>query len=196
MVDPWDSVPGWYDWADHYRKVVDLAPNGATLVEVGVFCGRSLVDLARLAKASGKRLRIVGVDTFRGSEEHLGMSGELHGKPPGTLVGNCMDSLVGCGVSDDVTLMVTTSVNAATFFKDRSLFSVFIDAAHDEENVRADIAAWMPKVTTGGFLAGHDYGTFPDVTMVVNEVLPDAIPKNGESYWSMIVDHSRKAVAA
>jgi hypothetical protein len=34
---------------------------------------------------------------------------------------------------------------------------VFIDADHSYPAVKADIAAWMPKVKVGGWLCGHDY---------------------------------------
>ena len=40
---------------------------------------------------------------------------------------------------------------------DDSLDFVYIDGAHDLESVRADIAAWAPKVRPGGFIGGHDY---------------------------------------
>jgi hypothetical protein len=49
------------------------------------------------------------------------------------------------------------SVEAATKFADRSLDLVFIDAAHDYANVKADIEAWHGKVRPGGWLSGHDY---------------------------------------
>jgi hypothetical protein len=34
---------------------------------------------------------------------------------------------------------------------------VFIDADHSYPAVKADIAAWKPKVKVGGWLCGHDY---------------------------------------
>jgi hypothetical protein len=40
---------------------------------------------------------------------------------------------------------------------DRSLDFVYIDAAHDYKNVRADILAWLPKLGPRGCIAGHDY---------------------------------------
>ena len=38
-----------------------------------------------------------------------------------------------------------------------SLDFVYIDAAHDYDNVKADIEAWAPKVKAGGIVAGDDY---------------------------------------
>lgn len=55
-----------------------------------------------------------------------------------------------------VKLVKTSSIEAAKQFKDASFDCVFIDADHRYEHVRADIAAWRPKVKKGGWLTGHD----------------------------------------
>ena len=50
-----------------------------------------------------------------------------------------------------------SSLSAAATFDADSIDYVFLDAAHDYESVRADIAAWWPKIKPGGWFAGHDY---------------------------------------
>jgi len=49
------------------------------------------------------------------------------------------------------------SVGAAKAIKDGELDFAFIDADHSYEGVSADIAAWWPKVRSGGVFCGHDY---------------------------------------
>ena len=55
-----------------------------------------------------------------------------------------------------------TSADAAPRIPHHSLDFVYLDARHDYESVRDDLAQWFPKVRPGGILAGHDYidGTF------------------------------------
>jgi len=50
------------------------------------------------------------------------------------------------------------SVEVAEQFPDRYLDFVYIDANHTLPQVIADLAAWAPKVRSGGLIAGHDYG--------------------------------------
>lgn len=59
-------------------------------------------------------------------------------------------------------VMKMSSVEAAKYVQDGSLDFVYIDAAHDYENVKADINAWMPKVKKGGIVSGDDYYVFPN----------------------------------
>lgn len=54
-------------------------------------------------------------------------------------------------------LEMTSLAAASCVIADKSLDLVFIDAAHDYENVHADIEAWYPKVKPRGFICGHDW---------------------------------------
>ena len=56
------------------------------------------------------------------------------------------------------------SPRAASRFTDAGLDFAFIDGDHFYEGVRADLAAWWPKVRPGGLLTGHDYGIYLDTT--------------------------------
>ena len=49
------------------------------------------------------------------------------------------------------------SWDGAQHYDDKSLDFVFIDAGHDYTSVKKDIDAWLPKVKSGGILAGHDF---------------------------------------
>lgn len=50
-----------------------------------------------------------------------------------------------------------TSIEAATSVPNHSMDMVFIDADHSYKAVKQDIATWLPKVKSGGYLGGHDY---------------------------------------
>jgi predicted O-methyltransferase YrrM len=56
------------------------------------------------------------------------------------------------------TIIARPSLKAASLINDRSMDFVFIDADHSYAGVKADLAAWVPKVRPGGWICGHDYG--------------------------------------
>jgi predicted O-methyltransferase YrrM len=159
-VDDLDTIPGFFNWPAFYDRIVRDAPPGSLVVEVGVFCGRSLAHLARAARRADKGLRIVGVDWFRGDP------GTLAKCPPlprsGNFAGECLGNLTRSGLADDVALVAASSRLASALVPDGAAYCVFVDAAHDTPAVRADIDSWLPKVAPGGVLAGHD-ADYPSV---------------------------------
>lgn len=60
----------------------------------------------------------------------------------------------------DVEIMKMTSIEASLKIPDNSLDFVFIDGAHDFDNVMLDIILWSRKVKKGGIVSGHDYYVF------------------------------------
>jgi len=82
-----------------------------------------------------------------------------------------------------------TSVEAAKDFEDYSLDAVYIDAEHDEENVRADIRAWRPKIKRGGILSGHDF-VLPHVGRILVEeegFEPARITISPDTSWAVVI---------
>lgn len=153
------DIPGWSgDILPYYEEIAKLLPNRAKVVEVGVMAGRSAAFLASRLLTLGKRsVELYCVDTWEWDQFHRFTRTLTH------------------HVDLDEAAMLRPirfdSAKAARLFDDGSLDLVFIDAGHEYEAVSVDIAAWLPKVRTGGILAGHDYSEpHPGVIQAVDEL--------------------------
>lgn len=188
-----DDLFGWFDFEATYDRAVITAPPGSLLVEVGVFLGKSLVYLARKAQAADKGLRVIGVDTWLGSPEFDSSvfvnDRPINEMPPGFMLSWCYAELVKRDLHRTATLVVSDSVDAADLFASGQAHMVFLDARHDEAGIDEDIAAWLPKVRTGGMLAGHDYDPvngFPAVKRVVDRWFGPRV-RAEKSSWEITV---------
>lgn len=65
---------------------------------------------------------------------------------------------------------------------DESLDFVFIDASHDYEDVKRDLAAWWPKVKNEGLFCGHDLH-FEGVKKALREFPHRHMPVNVDNCW-------------
>lgn len=178
----WTEIDGWFQWRSGQEEAVRHFAAGSRFVEVGNYLGRSLCSLGELVQQSGKRLGIIGIDTCLGSGAEGPKRRDYHGaavaKGGGTLAGLLHRNVINCGLAETVSLIVSDSVTAASFFPDRSVAWVHLDARHDREGLTADIRAWLPKVQSGGWLSGDDYDPekWPEAVAAVDESLPDAKP--------------------
>lgn len=153
---PSNSFAGWFDYPDLYRKAVDEAPEGATMVEIGVWAGKSIGYMSSYSAAIRKNLKIIGYDqidpTYYLGTPYKGI----------TTVDGWLERLRGdleqCCYFNCPEIRRSNSVDAASNHEDSSVFFCFIDGGHTEEQVTADIEAWSPKIAKGGILAGHDLG--------------------------------------
>lgn len=59
--------------------------------------------------------------------------------------------------------------------KDDSLGFVYLDGNHSYEGVKEDLNLWLPKVKSGGVVAGHDYNHLYGVMQAVNEFAGDKV---------------------
>ena len=189
----WQEIDGWFRWRSGQEEAVRRFPENSCFVEVGTYLGRSLCSLAELVKLSGKRIVLVGVDTCRGSgpegPNHKDYHGAAVSQGGGTFAGALHRNILDCGYGDAISLVIAGSVAASGLFTDESLEWVHLDARHDYESVKTDIAAWSPKVKPGGWLSGDDYDElkFPEVVRAVGELLPGAEPWSTQQ-WRWIVE--------
>ena len=164
---------GWFDFSGVYNRAAGLAVelDWKQVVEVGNAYGKSLIYLAQHLRPE---TQIHSVDWFRGS------AGE-EGRYSQEMEDEFRCNLTRCGVDGRVKVHVASSAEGATQFQDGTVDFVFLDAGHDVDGIRADIAAWWPKVTRGGVLAGHDYAHSADVRQAVDELFPEC--EKIESCW-------------
>lgn len=142
------------------------------IAEVGSYQGRSTTALAENTKGM-----VFAVDTWLGSEEHtpeqIGAEGELFRVFSQNVSGLPVLPVVG------------ESVKVAEHFQKvgfKVFDMIFIDASHDSQSVKADIAAWRQLLQPGGILCGHDFTTWPGLAQAVTESLgPVQLPAH--SIW-------------
>jgi hypothetical protein len=157
----------WFGYKDLYDDFIKWTPEGGKIVEVGVWKGKSISYLAVEAINANKNLKIYGVDHWEGSVEHVNDDYVKNG----TLFGLFLKNIepITSEYPNVLELIKKPSLDAVNDFEDKSLDVVFIDAAHDHESLTKDIKAWLPKLKTGGILAGHDYGIFGNVKEAVDD---------------------------
>lgn len=145
----YEDIPGWFGFADLYREAVRSFDG--VFVEIGAWKGRSAAFLAVEIINSGKPIKLHVVDTFEGSANE-----PEHENDPELPVLRAVFDRNMEPVRHILTVHQLPSIEAASLFADGSVSLVLIDAAHDDESVKADIAAWRPKVRPGGWLCGDD----------------------------------------
>jgi predicted O-methyltransferase YrrM len=170
------ATEGWMKTAV-LEWLAEKASKLRTIAEIGSWIGRSTTAMADNMEGSGL---ILAVDTWSGSEEHESF---LADKPPDFVYGIFCKNLKKYMDSGRVCPVHLPSVEAARVFQAigyAGFDMVFMDAAHDYENVKADIQAWKPLVKPGGLLCGHDWG-HPPIVQAVGELL--GTPKTSSTIW-------------
>ena len=172
----------WFTYPNLYRSAVAQYDN-ARFLEVGSWKGRSVSFLGVEVKNQEKNIHITCVDTWCGSVDHPDFA-----KIDGNVIYNTFIENIE-PIKDIITPVKMTSLEASETFEDETFDFIFIDAAHDYENVLKDMTAWYPKLKNGGLFSGHDYGTWAGVTKAVDEWvaannIQDFIANYEEHTWS------------
>jgi predicted O-methyltransferase YrrM len=183
--DAWrPNLPGWSrDILPFYRQIAAWVPDGGVLVEVGTAWGRSSVFLAQELLKLGK----ASCELWTLDPHPASWAPDWHRKAMSAMLAGATDAELGM-----IRFLRTDSEHAARMFN--SVDFVFVDGLHDARHLRADVAAWQPKIRSGGILSGHDYGRFelkegisdhPDVKRVVDELFPQA--RVAGSVWAVVL---------
>lgn len=177
-----DKVEGYLTHVEG-RKLFEAAqrvPSDGLIVELGSYKGKSTICLAQAGR------KVWAVDHFEGEQlEVLDDKKSVHSDH---LAGNYKDelrlNLTNAGVADNVRVIDEDTHLGPSSLGHTAIDLLFIDAAHDYQSVKADVAAWEPHMKPEGVIAFHDTN-FPGVERVLTEC--------GQRGWRHI-DHAGSLV--
>ena len=153
-------IPGWSeDILGYYEYVAEQLPAEARIVEVGVCYGRSAVFMAeQLVKLGKVGVQVWCVDWWKDADFDQQIQRTL------TTYATAQERQL-------LKIVRADGVRAASLFDDYELDFVFIDSDHEYEGMKRHLDAWLPKVRSGGTIAGHDYSfaDWPGVVRAVDE---------------------------
>lgn len=181
----WPPDPAWS------RSQVELIRDGA-IVEIGVWKGASLLPILDICRANNNR--VWAVDIWLREDGTPPPLPPCHfGHPSWPLshqrLETFLENLRAAGHEDLVTLVRDSSAGAAAGFDDGFFDMIYIDACHQYECVKTDILSWLPKLKTGGLIAGDDYNHHhPGVVRAVDEVFGDLIEVDRKKTWHLRMD--------
>jgi hypothetical protein len=184
-----DGLKSIYDSADGYgelafswnwKLLVDNLRDSFKFLEIGVYKGRVLSQVAYLAKRAGKQVTTYGVTP-------LSTAGDKYSvyQTSNFLTDIWNNYLMAGGSITDLRIIEGYSQKPAVVEKvaaDAPYDIVFIDGSHDYDDVVADLRNYSAMVKAGGYLVMDDaslyvpgaYGRFlghPDVSRAATEVM-------------------------
>jgi predicted O-methyltransferase YrrM len=150
----WENIEGSFTFINFYELMI-MRFNSATFVEIGTWKGQSIMYLAERVKELNKKIKIYGVDTFKGCKEHI----EADIIDP-VLLNDTLYEVYLKNIEPLKEYIITIKGNSHDVynqFEDESIDFLFIDGSHEYKDVLKDLQLWYPKVKTGGIISGHDY---------------------------------------
>lgn len=118
-------------------KLAKEASEGV-IVEIGSWKGRSTVYLASGSKYGGKGLKVYSIDPLTSESRTI-----------------FNENIKKLGLCDMIVPLVMKSEDAIEQWN-HPVSLLFIDGAHDYENVKKDFELWEPHIIDGGVVVFHD----------------------------------------
>lgn len=140
-VDGFLKSPHQERW---FFRTAKAAPEGAVIVEIGSFKGRSTVSFGFGCRGTQKH--IYAIDLFEGDGADYGQ---------GDFQKIFQSNVDRCGLSTYVTAIKKHSTLVAASW-DKPIDVLFIDGSHEYADVKADFEAFYPLVKKDGIIAFHD----------------------------------------
>lgn len=166
MAEPPEEMgtPQYFD--EMCNELFSKLDKPLTIIEVGTWVGASAF---KMIKACDKKCKMYCVDTWLGSVEHYDDIGRDENGYP-CIFNQFWNNVKQAGYEDIITPITLPSLDAAIILEKRGVKAdvIYIDAAHDYKNAKADMEAYWNLLKPGGIFIGDDY--HPDWYGVIGAV--------------------------
>ena len=160
--------------ATFLHDAVAALPDSSTIVEVGVWQGRSAIAMALACRGTNKK--VYAIDPWADYEEdgqNINVWLANSGLPSlEDSYKRFLKNRAAFRVEPWLEIIRSPSLQAATSWNNGPIAMVFIDAGHEEHEVRADIDAWIPLLGPGGQMVGDDF-TLKGVKAALSSYIKD-----------------------
>ena len=161
------------------EKLLLLMPKGGRVAEIGTFRGD--FSEAILKTVQPERLHLIDPWRHQDRPDYQSDGSNLSDRGHEDNFAHVRARFADAVADGTVVLHREFSPEAASAFADGSLDWVYIDGMHTLDAVRADLAAWKPKLCEGGLILGHDYIETADYGVI--PAVDEFLRTEG---WSMI----------
>jgi predicted O-methyltransferase YrrM len=165
------EIQGWFSdrTGEQLYQIIRNNITTPTVVELGSWKGKSTSWFAKAIRDRGVG-RVYAVDTWLGTPGEPQHQELLAGYGPDQLFQEFERNLRSLDLSEYVTAMRATTVQAARHWDGSPIGFLFIDADHKYAAVRRDFELWSPYVEDGGVIVFDDVPTWKGPSRVASEL--------------------------
>lgn len=139
------------DREDFLKEVKKYLPHNVCCIEIGCYRG----DFTNLLFEHIEPLILFALDSFTKSilQYPNGLTTAYSDKNDKKI----FEQNIGELLNDRIILVQTFSYYAVTWMPNKYFGLIYHDASHLYEEIKRDLNDWLPKLTEGGLMCGHDY---------------------------------------
>lgn len=170
-------IAGWNSTRPAFRALIEQT-RPQTIIEVGTWLGASAIHMAEICRELGLSTKIYCVDTWLGAQEFWTWGAgtqerdlrQKNGYPQ--VYFDFLSNVVEHGHQETIVPVPNTSYIASLIFKHHGISAdlIYIDGSHEYEDVRLDVASYLPLLSPSGILFGDD-ADWPSVITAVRSEL-------------------------
>lgn len=168
-IDEAANIAGWMTYKE-LKWLAKQAQKHSKIVEIGCYLGRTTRALGDNTKGV-----VYAVDDFVGPRD-MNLPIYLRENLFETFLYAVVDL-----VNDKKVIPVISDHSEVKL--DFSPDMVFIDGSHTYQDIKRDIEMWLPRITKGGLICGHDFTNMADVKYAVEETVKDFKVARNTSIW-------------